>query len=67
VLENTVLSKICVSKREEVPGDWRRFCKEELPDPYSSPNTIIWVIKSRRMRYVWHVEHMGERIGAYMV
>jgi len=62
-----VLRKIFGSKREEVPGDWRRFCKEELHDPYSSPNTIIWVIKLRIMRYVGHVEHTGEWIGAYMV
>jgi len=66
-LENRVLRKIFGSKREEVPGDWRRFCKKELPDLYSSPNTIIWVTKSRRMRYVGHVEHMEEWIGAYMV
>jgi len=67
VLENRVLKQIVGSKREEVPGDWRRFCEEELPDLYSSPNTIIWVIKSRRMRYVGHVEHMEEWIDAYMV
>jgi ATP sulfurylase len=52
-----MLSYVLGSKREEVPVDWRIFCKEELPDPYCSPNTIIWAIKSRRMRYVGHVEH----------
>jgi len=62
-----VLSKIFGSKREAVPGDWMRFCKEELPDLYFSPNTIIWVIKSRRTRYVGHVEYMEEWISAYMV
>jgi len=33
---------------------------------YSSPN-IIWVIKSRRMRWTGHVAHMGERTGAFRV
>ena len=38
---------------------------EELNDLYSSPN-IVWVIKSRRMRWAGHVARMGER-GAYRV
>jgi len=33
---------------------------------YSSPN-IIWMIKSRRMRWEGHVACMGERRGAYSV
>jgi len=33
---------------------------------YSSPN-IVWVIKSRRMRWAGHVAHMGEERGAYRV
>jgi hypothetical protein len=33
---------------------------------YSSPN-IIWVIKSRRMRWAGHVACMGEGRGAYRV
>jgi hypothetical protein len=39
---------------------------EELNDLYSSPN-IIQVIKSRRMRWVGHVVHMGEGRGAYRI
>jgi hypothetical protein len=31
---------------------------------YSSPN-IIWVIKSRRLRWAGHVARMGERRGAF--
>ena len=33
---------------------------------YSSPN-IVWVIKSRRMRWAGHVACMGERRGIYRV
>jgi hypothetical protein len=49
-----------VPKRGKVMGDYRRLHNEELYDLYSSTN-IIWVIKSRRMRWVGHVPHMGGR------
>jgi hypothetical protein len=49
-------------KNVEATGDWKRLHNEELQDLYPSPN-IIQVIKSRRMRYVGHVAHMGKRIG----
>ena len=45
-------------------GEWRKLHGEELNDVYFSPN-IVWVIKSRRMRWVGHVAHMGERRGIY--
>jgi hypothetical protein len=64
VLENRVLRGIFVPKRDEVTGEWRRLHNEELNDLYSSPN-IIWVIKSRRMRWAGHVARMGEGRGAY--
>jgi hypothetical protein len=47
-LENRVLRRIFVPKREEVAGGWRRQHNEEFHNLYSSPN--IRVIKSRRMR-----------------
>jgi hypothetical protein len=37
---------------------------KELYALYSSPN-IIWVIKSRRLRWAGHVARMGERRGSY--
>jgi len=64
VFENRVLSRIFGPKRDNVTAEWRK--REEFNDLYSSPN-IIWVIKSRRMRWVGHVAHIGERRGAYMV
>ena len=46
--------------------NWRRLHNEELNDLYSSPN-IVWVIKSRRMRWAGHVARMGEVRGVYRV
>jgi hypothetical protein len=63
---NTILIRKCrkltqfkfsVAKREE-NGSWRKLHNDELHSLYSSPN-IIGVIKSRRMRWVGHVAHMG--------
>jgi len=54
VFENRVLRRILVD------GEWRKLHNEELYDLYSSPD-IIWVIKSRRMKWVEHVTHMRER------
>ena len=50
----------------EVTGEWRRLHNEELNDLYCSPN-IVWVIKSRRMRWAGHVARMGQERGAYRV
>jgi hypothetical protein len=61
VSEDRVLRKIFGFKREEVKEEWRRLCKEEFCDLYSSPH-IIRVIKARKMRWVVYVErmHRGE-------
>ena len=37
-------------KRDGVTGEWRKLHNGELNDLYSSPS-IVWVIKSRRMRW----------------
>ena len=41
---------------------WRILHNEELNDLYCLPN--IWVIKSKRRRWMGHVARMGERRGA---
>ena len=53
-------------RRDNVTGDWRKLRNEELNDLYSSPN-IVWVIKSRIMRWAGHVARMGEKRGIYRV
>ena len=57
VFESRVLRRIFGPKRDEVTGEWRKLHNEELNDLYCSPN-IVWVIKSRRMRWAGHVECM---------
>jgi hypothetical protein len=58
MFENRVLRKILGAKRKEVVGGQRRLHIEELHNLYASPK-IIRVIKSRTMRWVEHVAHMG--------
>jgi hypothetical protein len=66
VFDNRVLRRIFGPRGDEVTGEWRRLHNEELHDLYSSPN-IIWVIKSRRMRWAGHVARMGAGRGAYRI
>jgi hypothetical protein len=60
VFENRVLRRISGPKRDEVTGKYRKLHNEELRDLYSSPS-IIGIIKSRRMRWAWHVARMRKR------
>jgi hypothetical protein len=53
--ENRVLRRIFGPKRDKVTG-----ITKELHGLRSSPS-IIRIIKSRRMRWVWHVAWMGRR------
>jgi hypothetical protein len=58
--------KVFRPARDEVTGKWERLHNEELYKLYSSPD-IIYVIKSRRMRWAGHVARMGEKRGEYRV
>jgi hypothetical protein len=66
VFENKVLRRIFEPRRNEVTGEWRRLHNKELYALYSSTN-IIWMIKSRRLRWARHITRMGESRGAYSV
>jgi hypothetical protein len=61
-----VLKKVFGPKRDEVTGEWRKLHDEELNDLYSLPN-IVWVVKSRRMRWAGHVARMEEDRGVHRV
>ena len=66
MFENRVLRRVFGPRREEVTGEWRKLHNEELRDLYSLPN-IVWVVKSRRMRWAGHVARMGEGRGVNRV
>ena len=66
VFENMVFRRIFIPRRDEVTGECRRLCNDELNDLYCSPN-IVRVIKSRRMRWAGHVAHIGEEREVYRV
>jgi len=59
VYENRVLRRIFRPKREGVVAGWIRLHNEELHNLYTLSN-IIRVMKSRRMRWMGHVAHMGD-------
>jgi hypothetical protein len=60
-----VLRELCGPRREE-DGLWRKLHNDELCNLYSSLN-IVRVIKSRKMRWVGHVAHVGDGRGVYRV
>jgi hypothetical protein len=64
VFGNRVLRRMFGPKRHEVMGGWRKLHNEELHDLYSS-QSIIRIIKSRRMRWAGYVARMGEKRKAY--
>jgi hypothetical protein len=66
VFENRVLWRIFGPKGEEVAGGWRRLHNEELCNFYASPY-IIWMIKSRRMRWEGNVTRMSEMRNAFNI
>jgi hypothetical protein len=62
VFASRVLRRIFGPKRDEVTGEWRRLHNKELYALYPSPD-ILWVIKSRRLRWTGYVARMAKRKG----
>jgi hypothetical protein len=61
-----VLRRISGPKRDEVTGERKNLHNEELHNFYSSPN-VTGQNKSKRMRWVGHVTHMGQERKVYRV
>jgi hypothetical protein len=59
-----VLWKVFGPERDTVTGDLRTLLSEERHRLYCSPS-IIWAIKSRRMRWAGHVARTGDNRNAY--
>jgi hypothetical protein len=66
VFENRVLRRIFGPRSDEVTGEWKKRHNEELNGLYSTP-IIVWVKKSRRMRWGGNVARMGAKRGLYRV
>jgi hypothetical protein len=49
-----------------VTGVWRKLHNEELHNLYSFPS-LIRMIKSRRVRWAWHVARMGEERNTHSI
>ena len=66
VFENKVIRKIFGAKKDKITGEWRKLHNTELHSLYSSPN-IIRSLKSRRLRWAWHVARMEQSRNPYRV
>jgi hypothetical protein len=64
VFKNRVLRRIFGPKKNELTGEWRKLHSEELHDLNSS-QSIIKIMKGKRMRWAEHVSRMGEKRNAY--
>jgi hypothetical protein len=65
VFENRMLRQIFGPKRDAVTGGWRKL-HDEFHNLYSSPN-IIRMMKSRMMRWMGHIAHVGEMGSVYKI
>jgi hypothetical protein len=65
-LEDRVLRKVLASKKNDLTLYWRRLQKEELPAVCSTA-IIIWVVKSRTIRWAGNVARTGKERGLYWI
>jgi hypothetical protein len=57
--------RIFEPRRDDVTGEGKKLHNEEINDLHS-PLNIVWLIKSRRMRWEVHVACMEVKRGIYM-
>lgn len=61
MFKNILLGQVVLCpENQEVTGDWKKVHSDELRDLYYSPN-VIWVVKSKRIKWVEHVAHTGQK------
>jgi hypothetical protein len=61
-----MLRRMLGSKRDEVRGGWRNLHNEEFHNSYAS-QSIIRMMKTRRMRWAGHVARMSAMRNAYRI
>ena len=66
LFENRILRRIFGPKRD-ANEEWRKLHNKELHIVYQLHNTIVRVIKSRRLRLAGHVARMEERRSAFKI
>jgi hypothetical protein len=66
VFETRVLRVTFRLMRDEIIQSWRKMNNKEFHNLYSLPD-IIRMVKSRRMKWAWHVTHMAENKNVYRV
>jgi hypothetical protein len=59
VCENRIIRRIFGPKRDVVTGEWMKYTVRSFIF-FTHPQNIIRQIKSKNMRWVGHVAHMGE-------
>jgi hypothetical protein len=62
MFENRMLRRIFGPERDEVIGGWRKFHNDELYKFYFS-QSIIKMLKSRKMNWTCHVARIREKMG----
>ena len=55
-----------MGSKRDMNGEWRRLHNEELHSLYRSHN-IIREIKSRRLKWAWHIARMEEARSAFRI
>jgi hypothetical protein len=64
-IRNMILKKVLDLKRKETTGDWRTLHNGLII--YDSNQLTFYLIKSRKMNWMGHIDQMGDRRNIYKV